>query len=362
MNLEIINIIDGALKKDSDKVISYAKQLASSLEKEGQGQLSKKIYDVLKGNNMETTRLDEFRITPVDQESRMSIVDVIFPENEKIEVILPRYTQYKIEDYINIIKYRKEFKKVGLDMMTTLLLYGPPGCGKTTVANYISQRTKLPLITARLDTVISSLLGSTAKNIRKIFDYAKSRQCILFLDEVDAIAKARDDQHELGELKRVINSLLQNIDEFSSDNILIIATNHHELLDRAIWRRFNTVVEIPKPTEEEINKLILLFTKNVKLDFGKDKKKLTSLSKLMSGLSSAEIKNICQNAISKIIIENIQKLNYERLVFESYLFRYHKSSSEDDVIKFLNNNSVSQQDISKILKISMRQVRNHLTK
>ena len=100
------------------------------------------------------------------------------------------------------------------------------------------------------------LLGSTAKNIRKIFDYASRRECILFLDEFDVIAKLRDDKNELGELKRVVNSLIQNIDAFSNDSILIAATNHHELLDPAIWRRFTTIVSLEKPQKGEIERLL----------------------------------------------------------------------------------------------------------
>lgn len=137
------------------------------------------------------------------------------------------------------------------------MLYGPPGCGKTTVAQLISSITNLPLVTARLDGLVSSLLGSTAKNIRKVFDYASKRECILFLDEFDVIAKLRDDKNELGELKRVVNSLIQNIDEFSEDSILIAATNHHKLLDPAIWRRFNTILALEKPQLEEVNLLLL---------------------------------------------------------------------------------------------------------
>ena len=124
-------------------------------------------------------------------------------------------------------------------------------------------KTKLPLATARLDGLISSLLGSTAKNIRKIFDYASKQECVLFLDEFDVIAKVRDDKNEMGELKRVVNSLLQNIDMFSPDSIIIAATNHHELLDPAVWRRFNKVLLIDKPTVPEIQKFLkLLLEKN----------------------------------------------------------------------------------------------------
>ena len=160
---------------------------------------------------------------------------------------------------IKCYKSRDKLIAAGIDETNTLLLYGPPGCGKTTVAKYISMKTGLPLITARLDGLISSLLGSTAKNIRKIFDFASRQECILFLDEFDVIAKVRDDKNETGELKRVVNSLIQNIDIFSRDSIIIAATNHHELLDPAIWRRFDVQVEIPKPSPQVTMALIRKF-------------------------------------------------------------------------------------------------------
>ncbi|MBV3966614.1 ATP-binding protein, partial [Bacteroides fragilis] len=107
----------------------------------------------------------------------------------------------------------------GLNIRKSLLLYGAPGCGKTSIAHYISEKTGLPLVVSRLDAIVSSLLGSTAKNLSRIFSYVNSMPCILLLDEFDALAKARDDNHELGELKRVINSLLQNIDSMSPSTV-----------------------------------------------------------------------------------------------------------------------------------------------
>src|SRR3569833_2537530 len=145
----------------------------------------------------------------------MSIVDLYNPVNAEFSIILQDAVADKVEDFVKVIEHKDKFKQMGLFNQNTLLLYGLPGVGKTTIAKYISMRTGLPLVTARLDAVISSLLGNTSKNIRKIFEYADSKPCILFLDEFDAIAKASDDQHEMGELKRVINSLLQNIDAFT---------------------------------------------------------------------------------------------------------------------------------------------------
>ena len=147
----------------------------------------------------------------------------------------------------------------------------------------------IPIVVARFDSLISSLLGNTAKNIRKLFDYAKSKPCILFLDEFDAIAKARDDNQETGELKRVINSLLQNIDEFLETGILIAATNHEQLLDSAIWRRFEKVVNVNKPNSDEIKNLVENYFEKIGSDLATDDKKFEMFKTYMSNLSHSEI-------------------------------------------------------------------------
>ena len=131
-----------------------------------------------------------------------------------------------------------------------LLLSGPPGTGKTLLAGHIAAELNLPLYAVRLDSVISSLLGDTAKNIRSIFDYVSVHPGILFIDEMDAVAKLRSDQHELGELKRVVNTLIQGLDSLDERSIVIGATNHSELLDPAIWRRFPYKIELDYPNSE----------------------------------------------------------------------------------------------------------------
>jgi len=363
MYTEILKIIEGGLGKDPKKVKSFAKLLAEKLTKDGDTKMAKMIVDLIEKNKtLNSVSLDELVNSPVDQESRLNIVDLYMPENEIPQLIFDRHTENKINDFVNGVKHRKQLMSAGLEPQSTLLLYGLPGGGKTSVAKLIAHLTGLPLVIARFDAIVSSLLGNTAKNIRKIFEFADRKPCILFLDEFDAIAKARDDQYELGELKRVINSLLQNIDLFTKNNVLIAATNHPELLDKAIWRRFNTVIEIGKPSENEIHNLLDLFVKQHKSEVLADKKKTEKLVKLFNGKTPSDIKVILNNAISHAIIHKGGKLNYEDILVSIFEFDNHGSTTMEKLIEFLNSNGIGQATIADYLNISMRQIRNVIYK
>jgi SpoVK/Ycf46/Vps4 family AAA+-type ATPase len=362
MYTEILRIIEGGLAKDSKKVYSYAKLLADKLVKDGDGQMAKMIINTLGDGPATTVTMDELLTKPVDQESRLSIVDVTAPSHENETIILTKPVENMIDHFIKVIKHQGALAKHGVDTQNTLLLYGKPGCGKTTIAKYISLQTGLPLVTARFDAIVSSLLGNTAKNIRKIFDFADNKPCILFLDEFDAIAKARDDQYELGELKRVINSLLQNIDSFAKHNVLIAATNHAELLDKAIWRRFNTVIEVGLPAGEEIGALLSSYTTEVKNDFTEDKKKMDRLVKLLEGKSPSDIRSIANNAKAQAIINDREGLAFDDLLVEIFQFNNHGASAMDKMAEFLNENGMAQATIADKMNVSLRQIRNFLSK
>ena len=298
MYTEISKIIEGALSGDKEKVFNYSKILAKNLENDGNLALSRKINNLLSKKRGGILSLDSLSSKPVDGESRMDMVDICYPIIDRDKLILNNEIDNKIKEFIKGYENRDKLLKAGIDEPCTLLLYGPPGCGKTSMAQYISMETGLPLVTARLDGMISSLLGSTAKNIRKIFDFASRQECILFLDEFDVIAKIRDDKNETGELKRVVNSLIQNIDVFSKDSIIIAATNHHELLDPAIWRRFNRVLSVSKPTELEINSLIHTCIDTSKFKFDISDKKIKNISSSLIGLSHSDINTIMNNSMS----------------------------------------------------------------
>lgn len=356
MYTEIIKIIEGGLVNDKEKVINYSTVLANNLEKQGESSLAKRIRTTLNKKTGSIASLDSFNTKPVDTESRMDMVDIFYPQIDSSQIILGKYIQEEIYDFIESYNRRDNLLRLGFHSSNTLLLYGPPGCGKTTIAQFISSTTGLPLVTARLDGLISSLLGSTAKNIRKIFDYASKRECILFLDEFDVIAKLRDDKNELGELKRVVNSLIQNIDSFSDDSILIAATNHHELLDPAIWRRFTSVVTIEKPKEGEIYKLLSISIGDMSTNFMDVPKKIDYVINALSGLSHSDIKTIVLNAIRGVILSNRNCLTNCDVLKAIYFHKNHIIENEDELIKFLLEYGATHKEINETIKYPLRKI------
>lgn len=353
---EMVKIIEGGLLGDREKVKNYATVLADNLEQEGEIALAKKVRTVLMKRRPEFTSLDSFSTKPVDTESRMDIVEISNPQISKDQLVLSKYIEDELNSFVECYHMRDDLLKAGLEISNSLLLYGPPGCGKTTVAQYISSITNLPLVTARLDGLISSLLGSTAKNIRKIFDYVAKRECILFLDEFDVIAKLRDDKNELGELKRVVNSLIQNIDSLNNNSILIAATNHHELLDPAIWRRFSKVMTLERPQKDEISRLLMLLLIGYPCDFQNNDKKMEQVICAFEGFSHSNIKTVIKNAIRDSIIKHKTELNICDVLKEIYFNKHHEINDEDKFILFLLKSYATHKEINENLGISLRKI------
>ncbi len=300
---EVLRIVDGALKLNSEQVTSYARLLSQKLHSDGNEEIASRIDAMLVGaptsRAVRSASLKPTGQLPLDQDSRLPVADVYLPASDDSEVVLNKDADRQVERFIRYYREASRLTEANLNLPHTILLYGPPGCGKTLLARHIARALELPLFQARLDSLISSFLGSTAKNIRHLFEYARERPCVLFLDEFDAIAKVRDDVHELGELKRVVNSLLQNIDSFGPEGVLMAATNHEHMLDPAVWRRFTFAVQLELPDSESRRRLIEVFLRKVRLGARHSRALIT----LFSGLSGASIEVICTQALREAFLE-----------------------------------------------------------
>lgn len=193
---------------------------------------------------------------PVDIDSRLELLRRELNPIVEPAPVWPEIVRRELEAVLAERDHIDALSNAGLAPSRSLLLVGPPGVGKTLAAHWLAEKLNRPLLTLDLSSVMSSFLGKTGSNIRVVLDFARKQPSVLLLDEFDAIAKRRDDNAEIGELKRLVTVLIQAIDEWPSDGLLVAATNHPELLDPAIWRRFDRVVEFPLPSLEEIKQLL----------------------------------------------------------------------------------------------------------
>ena len=289
---ELVRIINGALRLDIDKVRNYTAFLAEKLEKAGDATSAGRLRKMLEESDQQLRPAGTAfaKVLPVDEDSRFPLLErVNLKTLSEPAVVLSQDQWDTVNEFLSIAKSYAQADVNSFTTSLSFLMYGPPGTGKNRLARYIAQELGLELYLARLDGLISSFLGSTSKNIRALFDFAAKTPCVLFLDEFDAIAKLRGDSQELGELKRVVNSFIQNLDTLGNQTIVIAATNHEELLDSAIWRRFSYRLALDFPDADVRRKMWAEFS--VELQF--TAREVELLVDLSEGFSGSDINEVC---------------------------------------------------------------------
>lgn len=245
-----------------------------------------------------------FDPVPMDSERRTPLLTVRTPERYFEDLVLAPGVRASLDRVIKEVRGWEILEANALTPSRRLLLCGPSGCGKTASAEALAAELALPLLYVRFDSVVSSLLGETAANIRKVFDYAARGQWVIFFDEFDAVGRSRDDVTEHSEIKRVVNSFLQLLDSFNGRSIIIAATNFEQALDPAIWRRFDDVLRLDLPNKEALKGLV---TKRLR-PLQNSKSQVDSLVTKLTGATFADAERVCFDVRKACALDGIQAL------------------------------------------------------
>lgn len=245
-------------------------------------------------------------VTAQNSDKETRLVEIVYPDKYFDDVVLPQEKVLQLEEVIREFQNWDILFSNGVEPISKLLFYGPPGCGKTISANILASEIGIPLMYVRFDALVSSYLGETASNIRKVFDLAKSDSFIILFDEFDAIGRSRNDVTEHGEIKRVVNTFLQQLDNFKGRSIIIAATNFEQSLDYAIWRRFDDTIRFDLPSNDEKFKLFALRLKM----FNGPAYAFENFLGLTDNFSHADVENVCKIIMRKCILAG--KRNYSK--------------------------------------------------
>lgn len=338
---EVLKILDGALKANASMATSYAGLLADKLESDGERAQARMVRERLArapmalisaqdaGNGVSLGQL------PTDSESRLNTVDVSQPQAKDVSLLLPDAIQARLNEFLQCVHHHDALARAGASLASRVLIYGPPGTGKTQTARWIAAQLKLPLLTVRCDTLVSSMLGQTSRNLRRVFEYAEQTPSVLFLDEFDALAGARGNERDVGELQRVVIALLQNIDALPDSTILVAATNHEQLLDPAIDRRFAFHVPMPMPDTS----LRQALWRQLLGDYSPPDLNWQELATQSDGASGAVIEHVSLDAKRTAILAGQARIEetelYRRLGLTLALSRGDRLSTTEQEIRWL---------------------------
>jgi SpoVK/Ycf46/Vps4 family AAA+-type ATPase len=315
--LRLFKSIEGEPNED---IIKVAKSIIDEEEKKGHARLAIKLKNILDKN---VTSYSSFRgdlksilpsgvTIPTDKRYNVPLATLVDREGLRHDMILPELIESKLRTIEQEFVARERLKLHGLKPKQKVLLYGHPGCGKSMAAERIAYNIGLPFLKVRFEAIISSYLGESANNLKRLFESIQKVPCVLLLDEFDFIAKSRSSGHDVGEMHRIVNLLLNLLEDFSAPGILIATTNFEGIIDFALFRRFDEIIEMPKPSVLEITRLLEQTLSSIQKS---PQIKLTTISKKLNGFSAALVVKVANDAAKMAVISG------KKIVDETHLMR-----------------------------------------
>lgn len=331
----LVALIKAVSEGDQASFRKIAEALIQKEREKGHRVLAERLEKVLRTpTNYSTLSQNSASMRRSVQTNRVSQKDLIVeltPERSLESLILTDEIHVQLREVVEE-QHRSELLHAhGLSPRHRILLAGPPGNGKTTVAEALAYELMVPLIVVRYEALIGSYLGETSVRLKALLDYVRTRRCVLFFDEFETLGKERGDTHETGEIKRVVSSLLLQLDDLPDYVVIIAASNHPELLDRAVWRRFQVRLSLPLPTHSQLTKFITSIGERTKVNFGLASE---TIAKQLLGFSFSEVEEFCLGIVRRAVldkkVDNAKTITTSRL--QLWKKRLNPTNNEEKLI------------------------------
>lgn len=304
-------LVKSHITRDDGQFYSVAMQVAAHEAKVGHGKLAEELRDLIDAAKSRIAPAEQGNLVPLARPrgELANLLHVSYPQNRLSDMVLDVTLAGQIQRIMEEQRLNARIREHGLSPRRKLLLVGPPGTGKTMTASVLAGELGVPLFLVRLDALITKFMGETASKLRQVFDAISNVRGVYFFDEFDAIGSQRGLAHDVGEIRRVLNSFLQMIEQDNSHSIIVAATNHPEILDYALFRRFDDVLEYQLPNSEQAGELI----RSRLAEFAPKPLPLKSLVTITAGLSYAEIRRALDESIKEVVMRGENRVSLEIL-------------------------------------------------
>ena len=292
----LVQLAKAVVNNDSSKMLQALEGIIAEEHQKNHRVLAERLTRIIRDSG------EQKRTGRIMQNGIASLVYELVPERSFADIYLSDHNKKLLNDLKEEHLRRELLQSYGLSSRNRLMLLGAPGNGKTSLAEALAYELMLPLVVVRYDGLIGSFLGETANRLNKVFEYVRTKHCLLFFDEFDVIGKERGDRNETGEIKRIVSSLLLQIDALPSRTVIVVASNHASLIDSAAWRRFQVRLELAPPTPQEAAQYLFDYQSKTDLEFGVGIKKIIEQLK---PTSYAELEEFCRDVMRKAILHKL---------------------------------------------------------